>query len=246
MHTLRLYSFLLWVIFGSHADASEPKAFTIGVESINYAPLWSIESNQYSGFARELLDLFAAKHNYRFSFRALPINRLWVEFASGKIDLKFPDNPNWGGARKSTVSVYYSKEAFSYVDGILVKKERLGMAITQVKRLGVIRGFTPSNDILYNDIEIFEATNMKQLFSLLMADRIDGIYSNILVAKHHLNENSYPADLLAYDSTLPHTDGHYVLSSVKHPALIAEFSIFLQAYKKDIDGLKRKYNISLE
>ena len=70
----------------------------------------------------------------------------------------------------------HNKEVIGYVDGILVKKERLGMNSSQIKRIGIIRGFTPSNDILYSDTETLEASNIEQLFKLIEVDRIDGIY----------------------------------------------------------------------
>lgn len=245
MH-IKLSLFLLLILFGHHTYADEPKTYIVGVELINYEPLWSIKNGQYSGFSRELLDLFATKNNYRFSFRPLPINRLWVEFESGKVDLKFPDNQAWGGTQKNSIPVYYSKEVIGYVDGILVKKERLGMNSSQIKRIGIMRGFTPSNDILYSDTETLEASNIEQLFKLIEVDRIDGIYSNIVVGQHLLNDKLYPSNFVVHDPTLPHNNGSYLLSSVKHPALITEFSMFLENHKSDIDRLKLKYNIPLD
>lgn len=120
------------------------------------------------------------------------------------------------------------------------------MSGSQIKRVGIIRGFTPSNDILYGDTEILEATNIKQLFKLIEADRIDGVYSNILVGQHLLDDHQYPSDFVIYDPALPHSNGSYMLSSIKHPALIAEFSVFLERYKSDIDRLKSKYNLPLD
>lgn len=243
---LKIYLLLLFVCCGNYAYAEKERTYIVGVELLNYAPLWSIDNNQYSGFSRELLDLFALKSGYRFSFRPLPINRLWFEFSSGKIDFKFPDNHAWRGALKSSVPIYYSKEVLSYIDGILVKKERLGMNSAQIKKVGIIRGFTPSSEILYSDTETLEATNIEQLFRLIQAGRIDGIYSNILVGQHLLNDHHYPSDFIVHDTTLPHSRGSYTLSSIQHPALINEFSAFLDHNQSEINQLKLKYNIPID
>lgn len=243
MNAFRLIVLFLTITLGCHSNAIEPKSLTVGVEAIHYPPFWSFKHHQYSGFAKELLNLFASKNNYQLSFRPLPVNRLWLEFTSGNIDLKFPDNPSWAATKNITQPIYYSQAVAHYVDGVLVKKKNRQITLDQMSQLGIIRGFFPSNEILYSGVNILEASNMKQLYELILIDRISGIYSNIEVARHLLHHHSQPTEELVFNPSLPHTNSSYFLSSIKYPAIIVEFSNFLTIHKASIDKLKQKYNI---
>jgi len=48
----------------------------VGVELQPYQPYSDVENGEYRGYARDLLDAFAAEHGYRFVYMPLPVRRL--------------------------------------------------------------------------------------------------------------------------------------------------------------------------
>jgi polar amino acid transport system substrate-binding protein len=47
----------------------------------------------YAGYARDVLDTFAAQYGHTFSYKPMPVARLWDEYLVQKsVDIKFPDN----------------------------------------------------------------------------------------------------------------------------------------------------------
>lgn len=62
----------------------------VGVELQPYAPYSEVVEGEYRGYARDLLDAFAAEHGYRFVYTPLPVRRLLNDYLTGRVDLKFP------------------------------------------------------------------------------------------------------------------------------------------------------------
>lgn len=94
--------FLTWPLpYALGCAGAEGGAFSVGVENLQYLPLHTVDSsNRYGGFAREVLDAFAAQQGYRFEYVPLPINRLYSRFlAERSLDFKYPDNPPLPTAR---------------------------------------------------------------------------------------------------------------------------------------------------
>lgn len=81
--------------FGVLITGAFSAEYTVGVEAINYAPFYSDEGGDYSGFARDLLDLFAERQGCRFVYKPLPVKRLFSSLLNKSVDFKFPDNPDW-------------------------------------------------------------------------------------------------------------------------------------------------------
>ena len=145
------------------------KEYTVGVELLDYRPIWFVDSDRFSGFAREVLDAFAREYHHKFIYRPLPVKRLWSEFLLGQLDFKYPDSQSWGPSEKGKQHIYYSKPTLSFKDGVMVKPENFGKTHT-LSRLGIIRGFTPDGyqeRIQKGEIELFELTKPKQLFDLM-------------------------------------------------------------------------------
>ena len=47
----------------------------VGVELQPYQPYSDVENGEYRGYARDLLDAFAAEYGYRFVYMPLPVRR---------------------------------------------------------------------------------------------------------------------------------------------------------------------------
>ena len=125
MQRLWTGALLLW----SLAATAPAKDLTIGVEAVDYLPYYTGKGDQYTGFARELFDLFAKETGHRLTFRVLPVNRLFDEFLAknSKLDFKFPDHSNWQQKLKQGHSVVYSDPVVPYVDGVLTTSTRAGI-----------------------------------------------------------------------------------------------------------------------
>lgn len=121
------------ILAGVCATPAWPAAFNVGVETTDYMPVYRIENSNYTGFARELLDVFAAKYGHQFTYVPYPIARLFDEFAVQKtLDFKFPDNPLWQTTIKKNVSVTYSNGILSVEEGLLVLPANKGRPLASI------------------------------------------------------------------------------------------------------------------
>lgn len=77
----------------------------------------------------------------------------------------------------------------------------------------------------------------------VQAKRVDAGYANIEVAAHYMKNVLKAPDVLVFDSALPHDNGTYHLSTIKHAAVVAEFNQFLKDKKALIDGLRSQYGV---
>lgn len=90
-------------------------------DATDYLPIYKGDGSGYTGYARRLLDSFASKSGHTFTYKALPVARLHIEFAARKtLDLKFPDNPHWSCDVKKDTKIYYSKGTVSVVEGLML------------------------------------------------------------------------------------------------------------------------------
>ncbi|QJB55823.1 transporter substrate-binding domain-containing protein [Pseudodesulfovibrio sp. zrk46] len=227
--------------------AHSEKWFSIGVEGIDYMPYFNGKGSEYSGFARELLDAFAKRHDYQFQYTALPVRRLYQEFIETRqLDFKFPDNPHWRVDIKKRTNLRYSSPVCDFVDGILVNKKDLGKGITHLKTLGIIFGFDPSRHLEgldENQVKLAPNTNIQSMARMTLSERINGFYANIAVANAQLKEINAQDDIL-FDKSLPYRKGSYHLSTIKHPEVLKQFNDFLQQEKQLVDSLKEQYGIT--
>ncbi len=79
---------------------------------------------------------------------------------------------------------------------------------------------------------------------MALAGRIDGAYSCVSVLNYQLKKMN-KAGALVFDPDLPHTKSSYLLSSVKHPVIIARFSEWLLQHQEEIGMLQLKYNVGI-
>jgi polar amino acid transport system substrate-binding protein len=220
--------------------------FRVGVELQPYQPFYSVEDGEYQGYARDLLDAFAANQGHRFQYVPLPVRRLLKDFLATKLDFKFPDDPLWNREQKQGRRIYYSLATAAYTDGVLVAPEHIGKGLQRIRVLGTQRGFTPLpylRHIESGQMSVSMSNHISSLLLMAVNDRVDAIYLNSQVARSALAADKLPADALVFDPSLPYVEGHYFLSSLKHPGVIAEFDAFLRENPALVRRLKDKYAI---
>lgn len=218
---------------------ADHRNLVVGVEELDYFPLYAVQNGEYVGAVRDILDAFARAKGYTLSYRPLPIKRLYAELLSGGIDLKFPDNPIWASDAKQGQRVTYSAPVIGYVDGVMVRPEHLGRGMGGLHVLGTVSGFTPPPEwqdaIRDGRVQAKENPRMDLLLKQVALERLDGAYVSVAVANYHLDAvRGVPGDRvfdakLVFDATLPHSRDFYRLSTVDHPQVIAEFDAWMAA-----------------
>lgn len=226
--------------------AAQAQTYDVGVENYAYLPAYAVEEGEYRGFARALFDAFAGDKGYVFVYRPMPVVRLTAALTTGEVDLKYPDNPQWAADAKKDAAVVYSDPVHAYIDGVHVTPDRLGRPAGAVATLGMVRGFTPrawNDEIKSGAVALHENNNFTALLETTLVGRNDGAYASVAVVEHHLAKTLNRPGALVFDPALPHVRGDYRLSSVKHPALIAEFNAWAAANAGRIAALKAEFGV---
>jgi hypothetical protein len=225
---------------------AEP-TYVIGVEQADFLPHYSgDEKGNYRGFARELLDDFAAHSGVRLTLRVMPAEALLPALFAGEIDAKYPDSPVWSTQAKVGSGLHYSLPVVNYVDGAMVVPHRVGLGIDQLRRLAVVDGWTPrgyEDRIGANQLSLISSKGLPRMVRQALLKDTDGAYYNVVVAAHYLNNVRAKPGALVFDTSLPHTRGTFHLSSIEHPELIAGFDRFLSNRRVDISALKDKHQV---
>ncbi len=232
----------LMVFFTLQATA-QADSYTIGVEELDYYPLYAYDGD-FKGYARDLLDAFAADSGHTFTYKAYPVARLFdVYLTTDSLDFKYPDNPYWNEDAKKGKNVVYSEPTVEYIDGVSVKPENANITVDELKTLGIIRGFTPWDylDLIKKGtVAVDEVNDYSALLRKTMADRTKGSYSNVVVVQYQLQKIGKPGALV-FAEGLPHTKSAYHLSTIKHPEIIKEFNEWMASHSDVVNGLKEKY-----
>lgn len=243
------YIVLLCILISSFFQivlAEDKKTFVIGVQDFQeYLPESQYKNGEYTGFGRDLLDMFAKEYGYKFEYKALPIKRLYSDFVAENIDFKYPDSENWSADVKKGKKVKYSVSIVKYIDGVMVLPENKGKKIENLKSLGIPLGYTPFAylELIKNGkIKISENPNYEGLLKQSIAGKIDGAYSNIAVANYYMTE-IFKEKKLVFDDSLPNTKSTRHISTIKYPEIIDKFNKFMLDKKEDINLLKIKYEI---
>jgi len=227
---------------------SSAQEYVVGVENIDYYPIYAERGNEYAGFARELLDAFAQHEGIVLTYKAYPIKRLFSNFVEGKVDFKFPDSSYWKPDLKKDKGVIYSDPVLEYVDGVMVLPENLNKGKAALKKLGVVRGFTAWDylgDVKNKTVLLKENTSLDGLMNLVKNKRIDGVYFNVVVARYFLENTRFEDNLIVFDSALPHTRSHYHLSTIQHATVVERFNQFMRENSSLVENLKAKYNVKV-
>jgi polar amino acid transport system substrate-binding protein len=222
--------------------------FTVGVEDLEYYPLYTMKDGKYVGFSREVLDAFAVQHGYTFQYVSLPIKRLYSYFLTEQsLDFKYPDNPKWQTEMKKSREVTYSHPLVKVVEGLMVLPENKGRDLSQLKSVGTVLGFAPwpyLDLINRGQLRILENASFQGLLLQILKRQIDGVYINIIVADNILADVLKTPKGLVFDPNLPHTESNFNLSTVRHEKTIQKFNSFLLQEKALVNNLREKYKIS--
>lgn len=224
------------------------KVFTIGVQDFKYyLPYSQYVNNEYIGFNREILDMFATSKGYTFIYKAYPVKRLIYGFLNNTVDFKYPDNSYWNSELKKDSKIIYSNKVLKYIDGVMVLPENKYKGISKLGNLAVAAGFTPYPFFKYinnGQIKVDEVFNYENLLIKGLKNRVGGIYSNISVSQHYLKNFMKKENQLVFDESLPYIKDYRYLSTIKYAKVIEEFNLFLHKYQKEINSLKEKYNLN--
>mgnify|MGYP001806180246 CR=1 FL=1 len=244
MRRLRfLVAALLLACCPAGAGAAE-RSLVVGVEDLEYYPLYAIRDGEYVGAMREIFDAFAIARGYRVTYRPLPIKRLYAELSSGGIDIKLPDNPAWAAEAKAARKVAYSRPIIAYVDGVLVRPAMAMRPVEAFRTLGTVAGFTPTawqGRIRDGAVTLKENPRVELLLRQTVVGHVDGAYANVAVAEHLLERVLALPGALVFDPALPHTRDHYHLSSVGRPDVVAEFDAWMGDNASLIASIKTQF-----
>lgn len=216
----------------------------VGVEDIEYYPLWAIRDGEYVGAMREIFDAFARAKDYRVTYRPLPIKRLYAELSGGGLDIKMPDNPAWGADVKSGLKITYSAPVVAYIDGVVVRPGSIAKPADQFRNLGTVAGFTPSawlDRVKADKVSLKENPRMELLLRQAVVGHVDGAYVNVAVAHHVLNSLLNLPGALVFNPALPHSRDYYHLSSAKRADVVAEFNAWLKENAQLVKDIKDRF-----
>ncbi len=238
--------FLLFFLISSNTWAVP--VYTVGVEDIDYMPIFSSTHNpdNFKGYARDVLDRFAKSEKIEFKYVSLPVKRFVNVYQSGKLDFAFPDNPKWELPTKKNLNITYSDPIITFQDAIYVRPERVGLGIEKMKILGNLRGFSAWKFQQYIDsgkMSTDNANSPESLINMALLGRVDGINLAHQVAQYHLKKMNRPKDLVSDPALLPLQDSHYYFSTIRHHELIKKLNLFLKRDAANIMQLKKKYGL---
>ena len=244
MKKLTIIAALASCVLSSAAWSGE---YTIGVEGVDNLPIAKGEGSNYTGYARELLDAFAAKYGHKFNYSPMPVARLMDEFVVKKsLDFKYPDNPHWAGDLKKGTKISYSASTVLVIDGLFVKPANKGKGLDSIKTISAQRGFTPFpylGEINAKKIKVDEANSMDAAIKMADAGRVDGVFMGQVVANYLMNEVMKKPGMLVFDDKLPSEKSDYSLATIKHADVIKQFDEFLTKEKDAITKLKAKHKV---
>ncbi len=231
------------LLLGGAGQAAE-REIVVGVEDLDYYPVYAMMDKEYVGAARDILDAFAKARGYKVTYRALPVKRLFAELLGGGVDIKFPDNSYWAADQKQGHHVVYSQPVIAYVDGVMVPPGAVGAGVEAIQVLGTVSGFTPYawlGRVKDGAVHLRENPKLELLLKQAALKRIDGAYASVAVAHHYLDRVLAMPGALVFDPGLPHSRDSYHLSSVSRPDLVAEFDAWLADNRKLVADIKKRF-----
>lgn len=230
---------ILFVLFFSNLVRAE--TLNIGVPESSMYPLYHGLGTDYTGFSRELLDLFAKEYGHTFVYTPLPIKRLFLYFHEGGVDLKFPDDETLQPTEMKQTQVYYSAPVLTVWQEVMVLPGRQkGKTLTSVS---LVRGWVLSESTLGKHVTLLEVPTLESALRLVFVGRVDGVWVNIQVGGYALKNILHKPNGLVFDDLLPTMSYRYSLSSLRYPEVVSQFSQFLVKYSEQIAKLKHKYEI---
>lgn len=223
------------------------ETYVVGVEDAQFLPYSTVDAQgQYSGYARELLDRFAASAGVTFVYRPIASAQLLTELLDGNIDFKYPDNAVWGASARAAKKIHYSAATADYIDGVLVAPPQHGKGLPLLKRLALVKGWTPQQygtAIDAGQISRVDSDDLLAMIRSTIKKQADGAYYNVEVALYTLNHSNKTINALQFDAGLPYSRGSYHLSTIQQGPLLKRFDQFLVEHKTELQALKIQHRV---
>jgi hypothetical protein len=237
----------LLTLFGLLAQpaALAQTQFVVGTEDLNFYPHYNFTAADSTGFANEVLQLFAQRYGYQLSFQPLPVKRLYHEL-DNLVDFIYPDNPNWAKYQGSQASRIFSEPLVYNMGTTLVLPANKQITLQQFRTLAVIHGFTPTAWLALHGqhrFKLYEVPNAASAVNLVLRGQLDGADVEYNVAQHILRQQQQEGALVVAQE-LPMTRVAFHLSTIRHPQVLQQFNQFLLSHKAEITALKQKYQLT--
>lgn len=239
---MRLSAFFLALFLAVTVRA---ETFIVGAQNIQYYPHYDFQSSIDKGLGWAILEAYAKESGHTFSYHAMPILRLQRELAKGNVDFVYPDNPKWYVPRAVSSQKHFSVPLVQIVGGTIIKPHNRGKGIDSITRLAVPRGFSPvnwQNRIDQKLTRLVEVKDSITALQLLQLDRVDATNLELNVVQHFASTTPELGPF-TLDPALPYTVVGFRLSTIRHPALVDDFSRFITQNQALITALYERYQI---
>ena len=176
----------------------------------------------------------------------MPMTKLQPAMDTGAIDFIFPDNPAWSTFRSNRLPNIYSATILKATSATFVTVENKDLKIPDIKKVAIPFGYSALTwvDPIENfDIKSIPIRDLKTGLNILRTGSVDAADIEYNTAMHLIENNDMFRHRLIISRTLPHSEVHYKLSSIKHIIVLESFSLFLQQEQELMQKLKAQYNI---
>jgi hypothetical protein len=227
------------------ADSSNKTVYQVGVEDIDYRPLYSF--GYAPSAAQEILNAFARSQNIVFVYHPLRMSLLYSQFLkTQELDFKFPDDPTWQTELRGNKSIYYSKGFLAYIDGLMVNPKHKTANLADIRSIGTLDYFTVvayQNVTDANKIHILRTNNVELLVKSAAEGRINGVYANLDIVRQLSRRLFNDPNRLSFNVHLPYQADSYKLSTRKHPHIITAFNQFVDENQVFIEEVRQRFEL---
>lgn len=221
------------------------KTLRIGVSNLNHYPSFNFEANQNKGACWEILELFAAQHNYIFDYIPLPKARLQSELEKGEIDLVFPDNPLWTAHKSKPDNNIYSNPIIRGVSATFVDEFNKDIIFTDVRSVSIPFGYTAtkwSPDDKDHTIYIMPARDLEIALHRVKIGSTIAASVDYNAGLYIISNNPSLTNLVV-NHNLPYSKVTYHMSTFRNVELLEQLSQFLINNEKHIEEIKIKFGL---
>ncbi|NMP33322.1 hypothetical protein HII17_17345 [Thalassotalea sp. M1531] len=242
----KLTIFLISIFF-SQAVLAEKKVFLVGVEDVDYYPLFSFDSKGpiRPSFAHDVLKAFFDHHNLPFKFVPLPIKRFDKWYLEHNIDFKFPDNFRWRNDFSNKLGITFSEPLLKLMAGTYVLKSNAGLNRRDITSISTVRGFFPTlwlKEVTDKKVHLIEESKPLAVVRHVIDGNSLATNIDLNVINNYLRAIGKEGEIILADG-IYHQEYHYHFSSIQYPEIIKKFNQFLVNQKVLVDKIKRKYHL---
>lgn len=235
-----LFAALLCLSVTSRADT-----VVIGTQNLHYFPHYDFTSEQDKGLAWAILEAFERTTTHEFVYVSMPVLRLQKELAKGSVDLIYPDNPKWYNPVINNEEKTFSKPLTRALGGTIMRPDRVGKDINEIRRLAMPLGFTPVNWQARVDqrlTHLIRVNNTLNALELIALDRADAANLEYHVTQYIATQRPWLGQF-TLDPKLPHDGVSFMLATIRQAEMIKQFNAFLISHADLIRQLHNKYEI---